>query len=264
MLLKDRIAIVTGAGQGIGAACAVRLAREGAKVIVADVNDEAGKAVAAGIRKGGGTAEFVDCDVSEKLDVHNLIAKALDLHGRIDVLVNNAGIVDDAPFLDLPEDEFDRILGVNLKGAFLAGQAVARQMVKQGARNDDGATGAIVNMSSVNAVFALPDHVAYSVSKGGLAQLTKAMAIALAPHGVRVNAVGPGTIETPLLAGVVKDAAFRKKVLSRTPLGRIGRPEEIAAIVAWLASDEASYVTGTTLYADGGRMPLNYVMPEKS
>jgi NAD(P)-dependent dehydrogenase (short-subunit alcohol dehydrogenase family) len=262
MLLQDRIAIVTGAGQGIGEACAVRFAREGAKVIVADVNDDAGKAVAEGIRKSGGTAIFVDCDVSEKLDVHNLIAKALEVHGRIDVLVNNAGIVDDVAFLDLPEEEFDRILGTNLKGAFLAGQAAARQMVKQGPPREGAGAGAIVNMSSVNAVFALPDHVAYSVSKGGLAQLTKAMSIALAPHGVRVNAVGPGTIETPLIASVVKDESFRKKVLSRTPLGRIGRPEEVAAIVAWLASDDASYVTGTTVYAVGGRMPLNYVMPE--
>lgn len=261
MLLKDRIAIVTGAGQGIGRACAVRLAEEGAKVIVSDVNDTAGKAVAAEIAKAGGTADFVDCDVSEKLDVHNLVAKALELHGRIDVLVNNAGVVDDVPFLDLSEDEYDRILRINLKGAFLAGQAVARQMVKQGARADGGA-GAIVNMSSVNSVFALPDHVAYSISKGGLSQLTKAMAIALAPKDIRVNAVGPGTIQTPLLAGVVKDEAFRKKVLSRTPMGRIGQPEEVAAIVAWLASDQASYVTGTTVFADGGRLPLNYVMPD--
>jgi NAD(P)-dependent dehydrogenase (short-subunit alcohol dehydrogenase family) len=116
-------------------------------------------------------------------------------------------------------------------------------------------------MSSINEKFALPDHVAYSVSKGGISQLTKAMAIALAPLGIRVNAVGPGTIDTPLLENVVRDAAFRSKVLSRTPLGRFGRPEEIAAIVAWLASDEASYVTGTTIFADGGRLPLNYVVP---
>jgi NAD(P)-dependent dehydrogenase (short-subunit alcohol dehydrogenase family) len=116
-------------------------------------------------------------------------------------------------------------------------------------------------MSSVNAVFALPDHVAYSISKGGINQLTKAMAIALAPHGIRVNAVGPGTIQTPLLDGVIKDAAFRSKVLSRTPIGRFGQPDEVAAIVAWLASEESSYVTGTTVYADGGRLPLNYVVP---
>ena len=179
------------------------------------------------------------------------------------MLVNNAGVLDDAPFLDLPTEEFDRIIGVNLRGAFLMGQAVARQMVKQGVP-DGGrhvAAGAIVNMSSVNAVFALPDHVAYSISKGGINQLTKAMAISLAPHAIRVNAVGPGTIQTPLLDGVIKDAAFRTKVLSRTPIGRFGQPDEVAAIVAWLASEESSYVTGTTVYADGGRLPLNYVVP---
>ncbi len=262
MLLQDRIAIVTGASQGIGRACAERLAREGAKVVLADVNDTAGAAAAKSIETAGGVAQFVDCDISEKLDVHNLVAKALEVHGRIDVLVNNAGVVDDVPFLELSEEEYDRIMRINLKGAFLAGQAVARQMVKQGPREGSRGAGTIVNMSSVNSVFALPDHVAYSISKGGLSQLTKAMAIALAPNGIRVNAVGPGTIETPLLAGVVKDAAFRKKVLSRTPLGRIGHPDEIAAIVAWLASDESSYVTGTTVFADGGRLPLNYVMPD--
>jgi NAD(P)-dependent dehydrogenase (short-subunit alcohol dehydrogenase family) len=144
-------------------------------------------------------------------------------------------------------------------------QAAARQMVKQGQAAGDGAAaasaGAIVNMSSINEKFGLPDHVAYSISKGGISQLTRAMAVALAPHGIRVNAVGPGTIDTPILAGVIKDRAFRTKVLSRTPLGRFGRPEEIAAVVAWLASDESSYVTGTTVFADGGRLPLNYVMP---
>ena len=162
-------------------------------------------------------------------------------------------------------EEFDRIIGVNLRGAFLMGQAVARQMVKQGVPDGGSKSrpqaGAIVNMSSVNAVFALPDHVAYSISKGGINQLTKAMAIALAPHAIRVNAVGPGTIQTPLLDGVIKDTAFRTKVLSRTPIGRFGQPDEVAAIVAWLASEESSYVTGTTVYADGGRLPLNYVVP---
>ena len=157
------------------------------------------------------------------------------------------------------------MLGVNLRGAFLMAQAAARQMVAQGPPAAGGSAkssgGAIVNMSSINEKFGLPDHVAYSISKGGISQLTRAMAVALAPHGIRVNAVGPGTIDTPILAGVIKDSAFRTKVLSRTPLGRFGRPEEIAAVVVWLASDESSYVTGTTVFADGGRLPLNYVMP---
>ncbi|MCL4768097.1 MAG: 3-oxoacyl-ACP reductase FabG [Hyphomicrobiaceae bacterium] len=261
MLLDGKIAIVTGAGQGIGRACAERLAREGAKVLIADVNDELGAKVADAVNAAGGEAVFHSCDVSERLDVHNLVAAALERYERIDVLVNNAGVLDDKPFLDLDETEFDRVIRTNLKGAFLCGQAVARQLVKQLAAGDGSASpGAIVNMSSVNAWFGLPDHVAYSVSKGGIAQLTKSMAIALAPHGIRVNAVGPGTIETPLIRDVIKDQAFRTKVLSRTPLGRFGKPEEIAAIVAWLASDQASYVTGTTVYADGGRMPLNYVV----
>jgi glucose 1-dehydrogenase len=260
MLLEGKVAIVTGAAQGIGRACAERLAREGAKVLLADVNDEAGPKVATAITSAGGEAAFHSCDVSERLDVHNLIADALERFNRIDILVNNAAVIDDRPFLELEEAEFDRVLKVNLKGFFLCSQAAARQMVKQ-VTAGQGEPGAIINMSSVNAWFGLPDHVAYSVSKGGIAQLPKSMAIALAPHGIRVNAVGPGTIETPLIEDVIKDEAFRKKVLSRTPLGRFGKPEEIAAIVAWLASNQASYVTGTTIYADGGRMPLNYVVP---
>jgi len=257
MLLQGRVAIVTGAAQGIGRACAERLAKEGAKVVVADINDELGPQVAEAIRAAGGEAIFHACDVAERLDVHNLVAAALENYERVDILVNNAAVLDDKPFLELEEAEFDRVIRTNLKGAFLCAQAVARQLVKK----DGGSPGAIVNMSSVNAWFGLPDHVAYTVSKGGISQLTKAMAIALAPYGIRVNAVGPGSIMTPMLDEVIKDKAFRTKVLSRTPLGRLGKPEEIAAIVAWLASDEASYVTGTTVYADGGRMPLNYVVP---
>jgi glucose 1-dehydrogenase len=265
MLLAGKVAIVTGAAQGIGEACAVRLAREGAKVALCDVNAEAVQRAVQAIEAGGATAIAVPGDVASPADVANAVAATLKAFGGIDVLVNNAGVVDDAPFLDLSTEEFDRVLGINLRGAFLMGQAVARQMVEQAkgkARDKNGAApGAIVNMSSINERFALPDHVAYSISKGGISQLTKAMAIALAPLGIRVNAVGPGTIDTPLLAGVIKDEGFRAKVLSRTPMGRFGRPEEIAAIVAWLASEEASYVTGTTLFADGGRLPLNYVVP---
>lgn len=255
MLLTGKVALVTGAAQGIGQACAVRLAKEGAKVVLCDVNEAVGQGAAKAIEASGGRAIFVRCDVSKAADVASALAAALEAFGRVDVLVNNAGVVDDAPFLDLSIDELDRVLAINLRGAFLMAQAAARQMVEQ------GSAGSIVNMSSINAQFALPDHVAYSISKGGINQLTKAMAIALAPQDIRVNAVGPGTIDTPLLANVVKDKAFRTKVLSRTPMGRYGRPDEIAAIVAWLASDEASYVTGTTVYADGGRLPLNYVVP---
>jgi NAD(P)-dependent dehydrogenase (short-subunit alcohol dehydrogenase family) len=258
MLLTGKVAIVTGAAQGIGQACAVRLAKEGAKVVLCDVNEPAGATAAKAI---GEAASYVRCDVARPEDVASAVKSALQAHRRIDVLVNNAGVVDDAPFLDLPLDELDRVLSINLRGAFLMAQAVARQMVKQGRPEVGGSAGSIVNMSSINERFGLPDHVAYSMSKGGISQLTKAMAVALAPRGIRVNAVGPGTIDTPLLANVVKDKAFRAKVLSRTPMGRYGHPEEIAAIVAWLASDEASYVTGTTIFADGGRLPLNYVVP---
>jgi NAD(P)-dependent dehydrogenase (short-subunit alcohol dehydrogenase family) len=261
MLLSGKVAIVTGAAQGIGQACAVRLAKEGAKVIVCDVNDKAGERTAKSIESKGGTATYVHCDVSKVADVARALKATLDAYKRVDILVNTAGVVDDAPFLELPLEELDRVLSINLRGAFVMAQAAAQQMVSQGKGKGGKSAGAIVNMSSINERFGLPDHVAYSMSKGGISQLTKAMAVALAPHGIRVNAVGPGTIDTPLLKDVVKDTAFRTKVLSRTPLGRFGRPEEIAAIVAWLASDESSYVTGTTVFADGGRLPLNYVVP---
>lgn len=259
MLLKDKVTIVTGAAQGIGRACAERAAREGSSVVVSDIEDDEAVKVVKAIEEAGGKATFCRCDVSQRLDVHNLIAAALEAYGSVDVLVNNAGVVDDRPFLELESEEFDRVLSINLKGAFLAAQAAARQMVKQ--LKDGRAPGAIVNMSSINAWFGMADHVAYSVSKGGLMQLTKSMSIALAPHGIRVNAVGPGTIETPMIKDVVRDQAFRKKALSRTPLGRFGTADEMAAVVVWLASAEASYLTGTTVYADGGRMTLGYMMP---
>jgi NAD(P)-dependent dehydrogenase (short-subunit alcohol dehydrogenase family) len=195
-------------------------------------------------------------DVSRRADVEALVARALERHGRIDVLVNNAGITHACDFLDLAEEDFDRVLAVNLKSMFLCGQAVARTMVKHGVR------GAIVNMSSANAVLAIPNQVPYGVSKGGVNQLTKVMAVALAPHGIRVNGIGPGTILTELAKkAVLTDDAARRRILSRTPLGRCGEPEEIAAVAAFLASDDASYLTGQTIYPDGGRLALNYTMP---
>ena len=181
MLIAGKVAIVTGAAQGIGQACAVRLAKEGAKVVVCDVNDKAGERVAKAIEGKGGAAAYVHCDVSKVGDVAGALKAALGAFKRVDVLVNNAGVVDDAPFLDLPLEELDRVLSINLRGAFLMAQAVARQMVGQGKGKGGKPAGAIVNMSSVNERFGLPDHVAYSMSKGGISQLTKAMAVALAP-----------------------------------------------------------------------------------
>lgn len=260
MLLSNKVAIVTGGAQGIGRATAERLAREGAKVVVADVAEAEGAKVVAAIKSAGNEAIYRNADISERLDVFNLVATARDAFGRIDVLVNNAGIVDDQPFLELEEAEFDRVMRCNVKGAFLLSQAVARQMLRQ--RGEDGSVsaGAIVNVSSVNARFGQPDHLAYAVSKGALEQLTRSTALALAPHGIRVNAVGPGTVETPMVAQVYKNEKLRQQALSRTPLGRFGTPDEIAGIIAWLASKEASYLTGTTIWADGGRFALNSVM----
>lgn len=258
MSLIGKIAIVTGAAGGIGYAIAERFLREGMKIVIADIDKEKGEKSETDL-SAYGDVRFVKTDVSRRLDVHNLVAAAIDFFGDIDVLVNNAGVVHGADFLDLTEEDFERVLSINLKGSFLAGQAVARFMVDK--VDKGGPPGTIVNMSSVNAVFAIANQVPYSISKGGVAQLTKVMALALAPHGIRVNAIGPGSIMTEMLASVNSDPAARNRILSRTPLGRIGNPSEIASIAAFLASDDASYVTGQTIYADGGRLPLNYTVP---
>ena len=261
MALDDKVAVITGAARGIGLACATRFAQDGAKVMLADIDEDAGESAAKELRDQGHEATFISCDVSERLDVRNLVKQTVSNYGAIDVLVNNAGIIIGAEFLDLTEEDFDKVLAVNLKGAFLVGQAVARQMVKQ--LEDDRAPGSIINMSSINAVFAIPNQVPYTISKGGLNQLTKVMALSLADKGIRVNAIGPGSIMTEILKAVADDEEARRKILSRTPMGRIGIPEEIAGIAVFLASEDASYITGQTIYADGGRLPLNYTVPVK-
>ncbi|MCB1528961.1 MAG: 3-oxoacyl-ACP reductase FabG [Hyphomicrobiaceae bacterium] len=257
MLLAKKVAIVTGGAQGIGRATVERLAKEGAKVVVADVKDKEGNAVVAALKASGSEATYFHTDVSERLGVYNLIASARDAFGKVDILVNNAGTLDNVSFLELEEAEFDRVLRTNIKGAFLISQAVAKQMVRQCQADENCAPGAIINVTSINSRFGLPEHTAYAVSKGGLEQLTRSMAVALAPYGIRVNAVGPGAIETDMVAEVFSDEAARKQALSQTPLGRFGSPAEVASVIAWLASKEASYLTGTTVWADGGRLALS-------
>ncbi|QNP48938.1 SDR family NAD(P)-dependent oxidoreductase [Diaphorobacter aerolatus] len=248
--LSDRVCIVTGGAQGIGAACAQRFAREAAKVVVTDVNDAVGQALAGSIG-----ATYIHCDVGNKTEVDALVTQVMQQHGRIDVLVNNAGIFKVADFLDIAEADFDAVLRVNVKGAFLMGQAVAREMARQG-------SGSIINMSSVNSVLAIPNLASYNVSKGGINQLTRVMALSLADKGVRVNAVAPGTIATELAAkAVLTSEEAKARVMSRTPMKRLGTPEEVADAVAWLASDASSYVTADIITIDGGRMALNYTVP---
>jgi NAD(P)-dependent dehydrogenase (short-subunit alcohol dehydrogenase family) len=197
---------------------------------------------------------FVTSDIGNKVEVDSLISHVLESYGRIDVLISNAGIFKAAPFLDVTEADFDEVLRVNLKGAFLIGQAVARVMKTQGG-------GAIVHMSSVNGVLAIPEIASYNVSKGGLNQLTRAMALALADSGIRVNAVAPGTIATELAnKAVLTSEEARQKILGRTPMKRLGNPVEVAHVVAFLASDAASYITGEVITVDGGRMALNYTV----
>ena len=257
--LAGRVCLVTGGAQGIGEACCRRLALEQAHLVIADTDEVRGAALADALG-----ALFVHCDVGDKQQVDALVARTLRAYGRIDVLVNNAGIFKAAEFLDITEADFDAVLRVNLKGSFLVGQAVARVMASAAGRPGVAGTtlrGSIINMSSVNGVLAIPTIASYNVSKGGINQLTRVMALSLAAHGVRVNAVAPGTIATELAAKAVLTSDDAKaRIMSRTPMGRLGQPSEIADTVAYLASDAASYMTGEIVVVDGGRMTLNYTV----
>lgn len=242
------IALITGGSQGIGLACAKALARDGAEIILADIKSDVHE-VAGDI---GGTG-FV-CDVGDADALDTLFDRIEAEHGPVSMLVNNAGIAMPGDFLSYDLEVFERVLNVNLRSVFVATQRSARTMVAQ------GINGAIVNMSSINAQVAIPAIPAYCASKGGVMQLTKVAALALAPHNIRVNAVGPGSIDTEMMAGVNADPVAMNRVMSRTPLNRVGSAQEVAEVVAFLCSQKASYITGETIYVDGGRLGLNYTV----
>ena len=250
MRLKDKVAVITGAAQGIGLGIAERFSAEGARVMMLDINEEIGRTAADGVPG----ATFFHIDVASKQEINTTVEQIIAENGQIDICVNNAGILRTGAVLEISEEDFDIVLSVNLKGAFLMSQAVGRHMAKAG-------SGSIINMSSVNGVMTIPTILPYNVSKGGLDQLTRVMAMGLADKGIRVNGIGPGSILTEMLQQVMSDDEKRNAILSRTPMGRCGEVDEIAKIALFLASEDSSYITGQCIYADGGRMALNYTVP---
>ena len=247
MRLQGKVALVTGSGQGIGRAIAVRLAREGARVAVEDRSDNAAaEETLAEVREAGGDGCVIAGDIGAPSVDRHVVAQAVAALGRLDVLVNNAGIEKRADFLDVTAEDFDAVLDVNLRGAFFTTQAFARHV-----RERDG-NGAVVNVSSVHEELPFPHFASYAASKGALKMLMRNLSIELAPLGIRVNNVAPGAVKTPINAALLSNQQQLDALLANIPLRRLGRPEDVADAVAFLASDEAAYVTGTTLFVDGG------------
>lgn len=243
------LALVTGGAQGIGYASAEALMDDGFTVILADINEDA--VMAAAKTLGHGAVGMV-CDMGDTAQIDAMFDAIAANHGPLSVLVNNAGVAMPNDFFETSIDDFKKVIDINLTGTFHAIQRATKMMV------DHKIEGAVVNMSSINAVVSIPSIAAYCASKGGVMQLTKATALALAPHNIRVNAVGPGSIDTAMLAGVNANPDAMAMVMSRTPLKRIGTAREIGDVVAFLASSKASYITGETIYVDGGRIGMNY------
>ncbi|MEM7206648.1 MAG: SDR family NAD(P)-dependent oxidoreductase [Pseudomonadota bacterium] len=242
-------ALVTGAAQGIGFACAQVLAEDGFELVLCDVKSDEVKSAAAQISD---TAIGMACDVSDQQQVEAMFDQIERERGPVAALVNNAGISRPCDFLETTLETWQQVLNINLTGTFLVTQRAARAMVEHKIK------GSIVNMSSVNDRVAIPTIAPYCASKGGVMQLTKTAALSLAPHGIRVNAVGPGSIDTAMMAGVNPDSEAMDRVMSRTPLKRIGEPREVANVVAFLAGDKSSYISGEVIYIDGGRLAMNY------
>lgn len=245
MRLKDKVAIVTGAASGIGQAIAVEFAKEGADVCVTDVNLDGAKQVAEEIRRLGRKATALQVDVTKLSDIDKMVASTIDNHSKIDILVNNAGVYIKASILELTEAAWDTMLDVMLKGTFFCTQRVLPQMLKQG-------KGKVINLGSTFGQIGFFDASAYCAAKGGVINLTRQMALDLAPKKINVNALGPGTTDTPLIKGDLEDPEKARIYLDRLPIGRVAQPEEIAWAAVYLASDEADFVTGHTLFVDGG------------
>jgi len=261
-MIEGKVAVITGASGGIGYACAERFVKEGAKVLLSDISDEQGEKSAQALRDLGGDTCYKHCDVSMKSDVESLFDFAETKYGRIDAVIANAGIVIAGDLLELEEADFDRVIAINLKGVFLTGQVAAQRMLKQ-ETDTDGSKGTIINMSSVNGQLAIPEIAPYVVAKGGVNQWTKCLGIRMAAEGVRVNGIGPGSIATDMYLKVATNPKKVREIMSRTPMQRPGTPDEVAKLAVFLASDYSSYITGETIYIDGGRQGLNYVVPVK-
>ncbi len=246
--LKNKVAIITGARRGMGKSHAIKLAGAGAKVVVSDISEEDCQKVVEEIKKNGGEAVAVKCDVTKKEEVDGLVKKTIEKFGKVDILVNNAGICQFKPFLELTEEEWSRTIDINLKGYFLCAQAAAREMVKQ-------KSGVIVNIASVasgQVGMGMATLAHYCASKGGIIALTESLAVELTPLGIRVNAIAPGMIETPMIDPVKSDPEMMEAMLAKIPMGRVGKPEEVSSLVLFLASDASSYITGSTVVIDGG------------
>lgn len=249
MGLEGKVAIVTGGSLGIGAAIVQRLAREGAAVALDyHVHSAQADAIAKTITAAGGKVLVVQADVSSVASVQNLVRQTVSTFGRLDILVNNAGIEEPTAFLEVDEASFDRQIAVDLKGPYFATQAAARQMAAQG----DG--GVIINISSVHEDLPMVGNAVYCAAKGGLRMLSRTLATELASRKIRIINVGPGAVATPINAATLADPVKKQALLAEIPLGRVADPEDVANAVAWLSSDQASYITGTTLFVDGGLM----------
>ncbi len=243
------LALITGGAQGIGYACAEALQEQGAQIILSDINTGA---LDNAVKTLGQDTVGIACDMGDADQINKMFDQIDTEHAPLHMLVNNAGIASPGDFLDTTIEQFKQVIDINLVGTFLALQRAAKNMVA------NKVEGAIVNMSSINAVVAIPTIAAYCASKGGVSQLTKSASLALAPHNIRVNAVGPGSIDTAMLASVNANPDAMKMVMSRTPMQRLGSAAEIANVVAFLVSEKSSYITGEVIYADGGRLGMNY------